>query len=114
MPLISSLTWLDSFESENGLPRYDWNAIAGTRHNDYATGPACIRGATSCELPSTQTTGALSLALNNRVTRKLMAEANEDNRYEFLVVTTGDNGQALDCRHSELTLAVSYTYTLQN
>jgi len=111
VPLLSSLDWFHQFDLEDGLPRYDWASIVGTSHNDFGGGPSCIEGAIECALPRTETTGPLKLSLSEGLERALMAEANAAGRYEILVVTTGDNDEDLDCRHSELTLSVHYTYS---
>ena len=111
VPLLSSLDWFHQFDVEDGLPRYAWSSIVGTSHNDFNDGPSCVEGAIDCALPRTETTGPLRLSLAQGLEQALMAEANALGRYEVLVVTTGDNDEDLDCRHSELTLRVDYTYT---
>ena len=110
VPLLSSLDWFHQFDVEDGLPRYAWSSIVGTSHNDFNDGPSCVAGAIDCALPRTETTGPLRLSLEQDLERALMAEANASGRYDVLVVTTGDNDEDLDCRHSELTLRVDYTY----
>ena len=110
VPLLSSLDWFHQFDVEDGLPRYEWSSIVGTSHNDFGDGPSCIEGAVDCALPRTETTGPLRLTLDQGLERALMAEANALGRYEVLVVTTGDNDEDLDCRHSELTLSVQYSF----
>ena len=108
VPLLSSLDWFHQFDTQDGLPRYEWSSIVGTSHNDFGGGPSCIEGAIDCALPRTETTGELKLSLDEGLERALMAEANASNRYEVLVVTTGDNDAGLDCRHSEI-VSVHYT-----
>ena len=108
--LVTSLDFLGQFDVIDGLPRYNWERIRGIEHDNHAGGPVCIAGAESCQMPETQTVGEVDLAFSDALNQALMAEAHALERFEFLVVTTGDDNGDIDCRHSELPLTITYRH----
>jgi hypothetical protein len=107
--LIGSGGIIDLLDKDpQGLPVYDWSKLSLKSHPK--GGSTCVAGATKCSLPATQTKGAFELEMDDGLNRKLMALALSASRFEFGLVTTGDNDQSIDCAHSELPLTVSVKY----
>jgi hypothetical protein len=106
--LISSTNVLELFETKNGLPIYSWQAIVGENAGG-GGGPACLSGATVCQMPGTQQNGEVGLAFDEE-TSDLLVQTGQGVDHKFTAIVTGDNDPAIDCHHNGLTISVDYTY----
>jgi hypothetical protein len=94
-------------KDDSGLPVFDWSKLQGKRPNG---GSTCLAGATECAVPGTQKQGAITLRLDESTNLKLMSLALSEQRYDFELVTTGDNDPNIDCGHTGVPLKVEVTY----
>ncbi len=108
--LLSSRNFFQAFHTEGQLPIYTWESIVGSLGHDFAEGPTCLDGTLTCQLPNTQTEGDFGLEFTPELNRLLMAHVHETGELEFFTITTGDNDEDSDCRHTDLPLQVKYTY----
>jgi hypothetical protein len=106
--LIGSTGIVDMLEKdENELPRYQWSRLQGKRPQGTHT---CLPGNLKCSLPGTEQNGPLMLELSEELNLKLMSVALTEKRFDFRLLTTGDNDEAIDCAHTGLPLAVTLKY----
>jgi len=99
-------------DTEDGMPIYDWADIVGTPfpHGD---APFCLgeeSGDATCDIPSTQTEGPITLSFGSDVVNQLSARAFHEGRFDFGFITTGDNDPATDCQHAEFGFTVDVEY----
>jgi hypothetical protein len=106
--LIGSPGLVDILEKdEQGLPIFDWTKL---QRQSISSGNTCLPGAVQCTLPESQRAGALQLELDAATQQKLMLHAAKEGRYEFSVLTTGDNEIQEDCAHNGIPLSVTVKY----
>ena len=99
-------------ETDDDLPIYDWADIVGAPFPN-GDAPFCLgesAGDGACEIPSTDTTGPISLEFRSAVTNALSARALAEERFDFGFVTTGDNDPGTDCMHDEFGFTVDVEY----
>ncbi len=106
--LMGSPGMIDFLEKDaQGLPVYNWERLFQKKA---LVGSKCIPGASKCELPETEQTGTFALELDTATNLKLMALAINQKKFEFTLLTTGDNDPSKDCRHTGIPLDVTVTY----
>jgi hypothetical protein len=109
--LLSALS-ADQFSKQDEFYVYNWSAIAGKSH---AGGLYCLgqeQGLGSCVLPPSDSPGKMLLTLDSTLVQKLMQYASTQGKYEFKVVTTGDDDVSKDCSHTPFNLKVKTHYLL--
>lgn len=103
---------VDSFDTEDGMPIYDWDDVLGTvfdnGEDSFCLGEA--EGDADCDIPDTQTEGPISLAFAQDIINELSARAFDEGRFEFGFVTTGDDNHDTDCMHAEFGFTVDVEY----
>lgn len=91
----------------DGFRIYSWKAVFGNRLSSDYNG--CVDGALECEVPKTDSTGSIKLALDDVMNKKLMKDV-EMNGAELTLRAFGDNDKDIDCRHSGIDLEIEYQY----
>ncbi len=104
---------VDRFENQRGLYRYDWDLLKGYEFGFNAVPTYCIgsdEGLSECTIPPPETNGSMSLAFGGQLVRQLSYIAVEENRFEFMLATIGDNDPETDCSHEEFGFQIEVTY----
>ncbi|MEY4066036.1 MAG: hypothetical protein RIR26_2244 [Pseudomonadota bacterium] len=106
--LMGSTGLVDMLEKdEAGLPKYQLSNLQGKSPEG---ANICMQGHSKCSLPGTEQNGPLRIELNESVNMKLMELGLKEKRFDFQVVTFGDNDTAIDCQQSGLPLDVTLKY----
>ena len=96
------------FNRAEGLPIYDWNQLRGQSSDVGGHSPTCLGGQT-CIMPATQTTGAIRLVIPNEAFYQI-ATTMTGAPHTFSMITTADNDDSSDCKHSGVNFEVEVTY----
>ena len=107
-PMVTEL-----FENDRGLYRYDWDRLKGYEFGFGGAPTYCIgadEGLSECNIPPPETNGLMSLAFGGELVRRLSYVAVEENRFEFMLATVGDNDPQSDCSHEAFGFQIEVTY----
>ena len=88
-----------------GFFAYEWLRL---RDQPLDFGTYCVD---NCELPDTETSGTIALELNEDLVHRLGFAAQQQDRAELSVITTGDDNDDRDCHHSGFDIDVTLTVT---
>jgi hypothetical protein len=102
-------------ELPGDLPTWDWPSVAGLdyhalgdNYDSYCLGED--EGDSTCEIPQTEQTGAISMTFGESLVAELSLTAIEDQRFDFAFVTAGDDDADVDCRHDAFGFTVEVPY----
>jgi hypothetical protein len=113
MVLASSADFTNTFVSEGNYVRYDWGRIKARAWASVPMTPYCAgndRGLGSCSWPDTSTNGPIVLYYDDQVIREMTALTSTDPVHQFRMTVTGDNDDAVDCRHNPVSFDVEVSY----
>ncbi len=105
---------------------FTWDKLVSTPYiqsngasSVYCAGQATQEG--KCQIPATQTNGKIALTFNDSLVRRLAiatglnfekkaAALADAPKHQFKFITTGDNDDVIDCKHSTFQMTVNATY----
>ncbi len=116
--IASSKNYGTRLATRNGFQVYDWSKLVGTPYRGNDPGPYCVDGTDTCSIPKTQTQGTMTLTVSDATVQKLAlasgmsfeqkSETGQTQKSATLgFVTTGDNDNPIDCKHSTVGFSVS-------
>lgn len=89
---------------------YAWSSIRSNFiDNEEAQPTWCASGATTCQVPKTETSGAVNVEIPNFKALDEAAYPTAPDTRTFNLVTIGDNDPATDCNHGALSLTLTIT-----
>ena len=94
---------MELLDVRDGIPRWDWQRVAGVPFPPRDTPYTCLGGAEPCEVPQTEQPGPLELTFDDAILRDLL---DPDVAHELTLMTFGDDNDT-DCAHSAFTLEVT-------
>ncbi|MEN0066312.1 MAG: hypothetical protein AAGA48_29515 [Myxococcota bacterium] len=95
---------LDEHPERDGLPRFDWEDIAGRPFSDRYADYRCL-GEGRCEVPRTEEVGTLDVRIDPETMASIATSLDWVDGLDVRIVTFGDDDWA-DCAHTDLTLDV--------
>lgn len=101
------------FSVNDSLQEYDWTKMVGRPWNSAHEGTYCAglnQGLAQCSFPVTSTTGVISLDYAPELISQVSARSLGRATHELKWITTGDNDDAVDCRHEPVDLDLEVTY----
>ncbi|MDP2313402.1 MAG: hypothetical protein Q8P41_10885 [Pseudomonadota bacterium] len=104
---------VEGLESEGLFRLYDWDDLVGEPFQFDDASAYCLgadAGLSSCRIPPQETAGTLALDFGADVVSDLAEYAYAQGRYEFALLTLGDNDAEVDCSHSEFRFTVDVAY----
>jgi hypothetical protein len=105
---------VDDFTTDDDLPIYAWDAVAGTEFSFDAGIPTyCLGeadGLATCTIPPPETPGEMALDFDSSITAKLSYRAIDQDRVDFTFITIGDNDAATDCSHNDFQFDTTLSY----
>lgn len=113
--LASSYNFSSVLLSQNNALVYDWTRIVGQpwQHGQNGMpnleGEHCISGATTCNIPPTDTNGQIQIGLPPAVIQRVISSDPNQTNHSFMFVTTGDN-DSTDCKHLTINFSVEVDY----
>ena len=109
----SNADLVDLFPRDDGLPAYQWRAIAGEPFAFDGAPTYCLGqedGEGDCVVPDPETRASLILRYDQRIIDELAVRSRRAGETTFGFVVMGDNDPDLDCRHEAFTFQVDVPY----
>lgn len=109
----SNADLVEPMPREDGLPVYDWSAVAGTPFEFQNNPTYCLGQETDrsdCTIPDPETRGSLLLSYEQSLVDELALRAVQQDRNTFGFVVIGDNDPRQDCRHEAFSFQVDVPY----
>lgn len=111
--MASSYNFGTLLDSTGMIQTYDWTRLVGRSwgsapEQTYCAGQA--QGLATCSFPMTSTTGTISLDYAPELIHGVVVRSLNQPIHEIRWITTGDNDDAIDCRHEPVDLEVDVTY----
>ena len=103
---------VSEFREDDGLFLYEWERLVGYPFGFQAVPVYCLganEGLSECIIPPPESPGLISLDFGGELIDALSLIAVQEERYEFMFVTTGDNDPATDCSHAAFRFTVDVT-----
>ncbi len=111
--MASSVDFTNTFLSDGNYVRYDWGRIKARAWASVPMTPYCAgsdRGLASCSWPDTSTNGPILLSYDDQIIQEITSLTSLDPLHQFRMTVTGDNDDAVDCRHDPVTFDVEISY----
>lgn len=100
----------EDLELVDGLPVYEWSALAGSPFAERYAPYDCLGGTESvCQVPRTEETAAFNVEIAPPAMARLTSVLEGADSLRFGVITFGDDDGG-DCAHSAVTLDVDLSY----
>ena len=100
---------IDQLDEVDGLPQYDWDAIAGSTMEFSEIDTWCLgedEGDSTCDIPPPETDGTLELDFGGELVDQLAFQSLQADDTDFVFVATGDNDDT-DCSHKDFEFTVN-------
>lgn len=98
--------WLDAAEPSYA---WDWSRVLDQPMEFSGVDSWCIGDGSTCEIPAAETRGLMRLDFSDDVANELGYVALDEGRYDFGLVTMGDNDD-VDCSHAEFAFEVEVAW----
>lgn len=112
--LAASQSYNDRLMKKDGFLVYDWNHLVGSSYAWDQYEPYCVgegKGQGECFIPPTQTNGTMKINFSDEVIKDIQV-ATGVGQSKFSFITTGDNDDPVDCKHSRFQFEVDAYYVV--